>query len=168
MAPSSSPHDDVPKFGRTRHGSRQIARSTSVAPRGAPAGTGQCSARKAARGLRACMRKIREPLLKQCSAGGSVVGTCCASELWAQICPEPKRLYDFNLHKAAIGSAMSWSPDCDPFAALCSRRSRHEHVGATSNPLMRRSTVALRLRRPRIAKAAVARQRPANFWARAR
>ena len=62
MAPSSSPHDDVPKFGRTRHGSRRIARSTSAAPRGAPAGTGQCSARKAARGLRVCMRKIREPL----------------------------------------------------------------------------------------------------------
>ena len=98
----------------------------------------------------------------RCSEGGS------RSELGGQIYPEPKRLYDFNLNKAAIGSAMSWSPDCDQFAALRSRRSRHDHVGATSNSLMRCSTVALRLRRPRIAKAAVARQRPANFWARAR
>ena len=70
MAPSSSPHDDVPKFGRTRHGSRRIARSTSVAPRGGPAGTGHWSARKAARGLRVCMRKIREPL------------SCGPRELW--------------------------------------------------------------------------------------
>ena len=99
-----------------------------------------------------------------CSEGGYVF-----SELGGQIYPEPKRLYDFNLNKAAIGSAMSWSPDCDQFAALRSRRSRHDHVGATSNSPMRCSTVALRLRRPRIAKAAVARQRPATdgseLWA---
>ena len=158
MAPSSSPHDDVPKFGRTRHGSRQIARSTSVAPRGAPAGTGQCSARKAARGLRVCTRKIREPLSCAQRAGP-------AANWGTRSILNQNDSTIFNLDKAAIGS--NW-PDCDQFAALRSRRSRHDHVGATSNSLMRCSTVALRLRRPRIAKAAVARQRPANFWARAR
>ena len=112
------------------------------------------------------MRKIREPL--SCAQRGLSGRLPVGSELGGQIYPEPKRLYDFNLNKAAIGSAMSWSPDCDQFAALRSRRSRHDHVGATSNSLMRCSTVALRLRRPRIAKAAVARQRPAYFWARAR
>ena len=49
-----------------------------------------------------------------CSSGAYLAG----SELGAQICPETKRLYDFNLDKAAIGSTMSWSPDYNQFAEL--------------------------------------------------
>ena len=166
MAPSSSPHDDVPKFGRTRHGSRRIARSTSVAPRGGPAGTGHCSARKAARGLRVCMRKIREPLscaqraasqptanwgpISVLNQNDSTISVLTRHQLAAQCRGRPTATNSQRCALAARGTS-TWPV-----------------VGATSNPLMRRSTVALRLRQPRIANAAVARQRPANFWACAR